>query len=229
MHDLKVITSDDGSSTIFNEDKNETYHSRHGAIQESMHVFIMNGLLQAFSGKQHLNILEVGLGTGLNALLTIQYLQNSNKSSPGKSINYVGIEPYPLHKDYIDKLNYCQQPDLSHLSKVFNSLHTSGSNLEITFLNNFTFRRDEVRLQEFETAHAFFDLVYFDAFSPAAEPDLWTDETFSKLRLLMRSGGILVTYCSKGDVRRSLQRNSFSTERLKGPPGKHEMLRATAI
>jgi tRNA U34 5-methylaminomethyl-2-thiouridine-forming methyltransferase MnmC len=219
----QVITTADGSSTVSIPEMNVTYHSTHGAIQESMHVFIHAGLNQALSRYSSISIFEMGFGTGLNALLTLMEAYSAKKS-----IHYTAIELYPLEPEQINTLNYCQQLDRKDLQPVFETLHTSAWEKEIPILENFTLFKSGTDLLKFETPRSgqLFHLIYFDAFAPTAQPELWTSAVFEKLFTLLSPGGLLVTYCSKGDVRRAMQSAGLRVEKLTGPPGKREMVRA---
>lgn len=227
MGEIRIELTEDGSATVYNEARKEHYHSVHGAVQESLHVFIEAGFKEAVNRKDHINILEVGFGTGLNALLTLMEYRNI-LALPGKtlSINYETLEPYPINAALVNQLNYCQHLQSEEFYSDFLSMHQEESGKSINFDYGFSFIRHQIPLQSFETDLKY-DLVYFDAFSPEAQPELWTMEVFNRLSKLMNKGAVLVTYCSKGVVRRNLQELGFRVERLKGPPGKHEMLRAT--
>ena len=198
----------DGSFTLFIPEVEETYHSTHGAVQESIHVFIENGLKAC--DKEVIRILEVGLGTGLNALLTLQHAT--------KKIEYCALEPYPLSKEILNELA------ASRTNQFEMKFHSSNSGELISIQENFSFVRMEVGLEEFQTEEKF-DVIYYDAFGPRVEPGLWTLERMQQCFNLLNEGGILVTYCAKGEVRRNLQAAGFVVERLAGPPGKREMLR----
>lgn len=224
MNHLKLKLTEDGSYTLFNESINEHFHSIHGAVQESNHVFIETGLKFITSKKSEINILEIGFGTGLNALLTL-----INQQKLGLHIEYTAIEPYPLPDTITQQLNYCTFLGFTNLQPMFEAMHSIKSGELINPERGFAFMKILTTFQEYNAENRKFDLVYFDAFSPEIAPDLWTTEIFKKLKSIMNSGGILVTYCSKGVIRRTMQSNHFTTERLAGPPGKREMLRATAI
>lgn len=234
MNEHSIIMTEDGSMTIFNKEKNEHFHSIHGAVQESIHVFINNGLKNITgNGKgtelpvPMLNILEIGFGTGLNALLTLmEFLSDGNKPL---SINYTGLEPNPIDLKVATQLNYCDHLNCESLHDAFIQMHKGEPGKMVSLVNGFTFTKEYVTFQQYLSNDQVFNLVYFDAFSPVTEPDLWTDAVFKKLFTIMNDGGVLVTYCSKGSVRRSMQQQSFKIERLPGPPGKHEMLRATKM
>jgi tRNA U34 5-methylaminomethyl-2-thiouridine-forming methyltransferase MnmC len=214
--ELKLITSDDGSHTLFVPELNENYHSTYGAATESMHVYIANGLNAI--GKTNITILEVGFGTGLNALLTLL-----NKGQ--KTIHYIAVEKFPLPMETWKELNHGKQfgPEAAAL---FSALHLANWNEQVSVAQNFTIHKINGDFRKI-TIPQNHDLVYFDAFGPEKQPDLWQLPVFEKVFNTMNNHGILVTYCAKGQVRRTLQQVGFTTERLPGPPRKREMLRAT--
>lgn len=219
----RVISTADGSSTVSIPEMNVTYHSTHGAIQESLHVFIQAGLNQTLSRLSAVSILEMGFGTGLNALLTLMEAEAAKKP-----VRYTAIELYPLEPEQIKMLNYCEQLDRNDLQESFESLHRSAWEKDISITENFTLFKSGTDLLKFEIPQHSqqFHLIYFDAFAPAAQPQLWTSNVFEKLYASLSPDGILVTYCSKGDVRRAMQGAGFRVEKLAGPPGKREMVRA---
>jgi tRNA U34 5-methylaminomethyl-2-thiouridine-forming methyltransferase MnmC len=210
----------DGSHTIAIPEMQVTYHSKHGAIQESMHVFIEAGLKPVLAqGHTGINLLEMGFGTGLNALLTAMY-------SPEKqTIQYVAIEAYPIEDSISGSLNYCELLNAPELEPVFRKMHAAAWSKPIAITPSFTLLKIQGRLQDYQPVQKF-NLVYFDAFAPNAQPELWTTEIFTRLYNTLEEEGILVTYCSKGDVRRALIAAGFTVEKIPGPPGKREMLRA---
>ncbi len=222
MDKTDIVITGDGSSTLFNKQHGEHYHSVHGAIQESKHVFIEAGLRYETSSDQ-LRILEIGFGTGLNCLLSLAETTITHRDT-----FYYAIEPFPVDGVDLNGLNYCQFTGLSGYVDEFRRMHllTKG---EIFLSPVFQLSRSELKLEETSLKTGYFNLVYFDAFSAETQPELWQPEIFSKIRAGMAVGGILVTYAAKGYVRRGLQVSGFATERLPGPPGKREMLRATAI
>jgi len=223
MNSPEIRMTEDGSNTIFNPDTGEHYHSIHGAIQESKHVFIEAGFNHLNADDSIIKILEVGFGTGLNCLLSLSAMVPLNRG-----IEYSAIEPFPLSRATVHELNYCRFDGLAEFAEEFQKMHRF---VEGTVQLNSGFQLTKVnhRLQDIILNPDFYHLVYFDAFSADAQPELWQPEIFIKIRASMVSGGILVTYAAKGSVRRALQQAGFSTERLPGPPGKREMLRATAI
>ena len=217
----------DGSHTIVIPELNVTYHSKHGAMQESMHVFIKEGLhylldRNLFNKDEVLNIFEVGFGTGLNAWLSLNEAVNHNQK-----IFYQTIEPYPLSIDEAEKLNYPLTLN-KDLHEYFFQLHACEWNKEILIHSLFSFEKINASLQNF-TTNKKFHLIYFDAFDPTAQPELWTENIFRKMFDILNFNGILVTYCSKGIVRRAMQAAGFNVEKLPGPKGKREIVRAEAL
>jgi tRNA U34 5-methylaminomethyl-2-thiouridine-forming methyltransferase MnmC len=217
----KIIYTKDGSHTVEIPGLKVTYHSIHGAIQESKHVFIEAGFKSlALPNTSRLSIFEMGFGTGLNALLTIieaEKLQNE--------IFYETVEQFPLDNIETRSLNYCKQLDRQDLQLAFELLHKCDWEKETNITSNFIFKKTKTDLLNFQTTRNF-NLIYFDAFAPNAQPALWTKDVFEKMFSILDPGGILVTYCSKGDVRRAMQAAGFTIEKLPGPPGKREMIRA---
>jgi len=221
--ELNIITTDDGSHSIFNSALNEHYHSTHGAIKESQHVFINAGLQKFLEQKpDQINILEVGLGTGLNVLLTLLYLQKNNIKIP---VNYFALEPYPLQKEITEQLNYKTILNYDRAETILRSIHECATNTPIELNSTLSFTRIENKLQQ-EIFATKFDLVYFDAFAPQVQPELWEKEIFEKLYANMNPQTILTTYCAKGEVKRNLKAAGFIVEGLPGPPGKREITRA---
>jgi tRNA U34 5-methylaminomethyl-2-thiouridine-forming methyltransferase MnmC len=212
-----IRITEDGSATIFIPELDEHYHSTHGAVQESKHVFIEMGL-KSFS-KKDIRIFEFGFGTGLNALLTLL-------DGIAKSITYHSMELYPIDWSVIEKLGYHMFLGLPATEiALFKKMHMEKSDIEFLIRPNFSFKKIKASIIDFTHTEKY-DLVYYDAFSPEVQPELWGEEIFLKLYNSMCTNGRLVTYCAKGEVRRRLQRVGFSVERLQGPPGKWEMLRA---
>lgn len=197
---------------------NEQYHSKHGAIQEAKHVFIKSGL-ELFSNT-NVNILEIGFGTGLNSFITLLEAPKLNLK-----VNYTGVEAYPVEKSEIEKLNYVEELSASKFQKEFDVLHTSNWEEEIKISEEFILKKEQKFFKEIDTKD-YFNLIYFDAFGARVQPELWTEEIFEKMYASLKEGGVLVTYSAKGSVRRAMQAVGFKVERLAGPPGKREMLRA---
>lgn len=215
----KIIITEDGSHSLQVPELQETYHSIHGAIQESQHVFIKNGL-QALRGN-NINIFEMGFGTGLNALLS--YLLCHSKQ---QSLSYTSIEKYPLSMEEAKQLNFPEQ--LEQNRSFFDRMHTAEWDSTSVIEPDFKLTKIKADLSGTELEGSY-DIIFFDAFSPDIQPNLWTIEVMSKMHKLLRSGGLFVTYSAKGQVRRNLQEVGFTVERLSGPPGKREMIRATKI
>lgn len=218
----ELIVTKDGSHTFYLPDLEERYHSIHGAIAEGQHVFIEKGLkYQLQNGYQKLAILEVGFGTGLNCLLSwIAF-----KEEASFELNYTGLEAFPLKVDEINKLNYSAQVNFNGADMFFSLLHDLEWNQHCLVEKGFEVEKVEIEVQNYKNEDNF-DLIYFDAFAPNAQAELWTETIFKLMYNLLKNKGVLVTYCAKGDVRRGLQSVGFVVERIDGPPGKREMLRA---
>ena len=214
-----IEISEDGSTTLRVLEWDEPYHSRHGAIQESRHVFLEHGLLQCDS--QDINILEMGFGTGLNALLTYIHAGQYNLK-----IRYLGLEAFPLEESEWKAMNYLQQLSAHTLQPIWKLMHTARVDQWISLSQNFQFCRADMDVRDFRSDPEF-HLIYFDAFGPRVQPELWSTSIFETMYRALIPGGTLVTYCSKGTVRRTMQEVGFHVEKLPGPPGKREMLRAT--
>jgi tRNA U34 5-methylaminomethyl-2-thiouridine-forming methyltransferase MnmC len=221
--ELKVITTSDGSHSLLNTRLQETYHSVHGAVQETMHVFIAHGLDYFIRKNQAsaLRLLEVGFGTGLNALLTVRYAL----SSP-VDFQYTSLEAFPIPEDTVQALNYPEIVEMPGVRSVFNRLHSSRWNEEEEILPNFKLHKIQSTLQNANLAEQQFDLVYFDAFAPSKQPELWELGILAKVAATMKDGAVFVTYCAKGQLKRDLKSLGLTVETLPGPPGKKEMVRA---
>ena len=219
---MKLLLTDDGSYTLMVEDLNETYHSRHGAIQESKHVFIKNGfrfILSKHSGKP-LRIFELGLGTGLNALLTL--LESQKLSVP---VEYTSIEPCPIPGSILEQLNYQEVIDLPTVKDLFHQIHSVKWD-KINLLNPlFKFRKIKSTIQDYHAEDGYFHLVYYDAFAPNKQPEMWHKDVLKKVYGLLSGESALVTYCAQGQVKRDLKASGFTVQSLQGPPGKKEMTR----
>jgi tRNA U34 5-methylaminomethyl-2-thiouridine-forming methyltransferase MnmC len=214
-----IIITSDGSASIELPEWKVTYHSRNGAISESLHVYIEAGFKYAAerNDQSGMKIFEMGFGTGLNALLTIIEAEKRDKK-----IHYRTIEKFPLPGEEAGKLNYTE---ILGQEELFRKLHTAEWEKDIPLTRNFTLRKeikDLIQMNEPVAA----DLIYYDAFAPSAQPELWTEEIFRKLFSMLSNGGILVTYCSKGDVRRAMKGAGFRVEKLLGPKWKREIVRA---
>lgn len=216
---IKIILSDDGSHTLFVEELNETYHSIRGAIAESQYVFIQNGL-EYFKAKDKLKIFEVGLGTGLNALLTL-IAANQFKVK----VEYHSLEAYPLHEEVTDLLNYDQLIDVQEARGVLKSLHALEWGKENRISEYFSFTKIHAQLFDFEFSSYDFDIIYYDAFAPSKQPDMWSVENFRKVTDALKPGGIIVSYCANGQFKRDLKSLGLQLDILPGPLGKKEMTR----
>ena len=218
---MQLIVTGDSSHTILNTDLNEAYHSTHGAIQESRHVFIDTGFRHVKATAETIKVLEIGFGTGLNALLTLVEAETL-----GKHVWYTAVEAFPLAEEVWSELNY--PPMLSSLdySNIFGKLHLAVWGKTEGISNFFRIHKIHIKLEDYSPEPGQFDLVYFDAFSPASQPELWTTGIFMKLFSAMKPGAVLTTYSVKGDVIRSLKAAGFTTEKIPGPPGKRQITRA---
>jgi len=216
----EIILTEDGSHSLLNTALNETYHSIHGALQESVHVFIRHGLdyfLQRHV-QQNISILEIGFGTGLNALLTLQKILNQ----PNK-VRYTSLEAFPIHQDIWSKLNYAES---LNMSEHFNRLHQAEWDIPVDVLPNFQLTKLHTTLQQVALSQQLFDIIYYDAFAPSKQPEMWTFELLEKVVNAMSPRGVFVTYCAKGQLKRDLKNLGLNVETLDGPPGKKEMVRA---
>ncbi|MBQ9100823.1 MAG: tRNA (5-methylaminomethyl-2-thiouridine)(34)-methyltransferase MnmD [Paludibacteraceae bacterium] len=212
---LEIQTTADGSTTIYLPNMDEHYHSVNGAIVESQHIYIGNGLL-AHKGKE-LSLLEIGFGTGLNAIQTLITCENQKIK-----MHYTTYEKYPLDQEITNQLNFNLE---EKYLEFYRQIHRAEWNRPIEITSQFTIQKIEADLTT-EKISGNFDVVYFDAFAPDKQPDLWNETLFKNIYDQMNLGGILVTYCAKGAVRRLLKSIGFTTYRLPGPPGKREILQA---
>lgn len=217
----KIITTGDGSKTIQIEDWNEQYHSIHGAVQEAYHVFIKHGL--SLFKDEPVSILEIGFGTGLNAIITAIEAPKSNLN-----IDYTGVEAYPVEAEEVAELNYIAQLNASNFEDVFNKMHNVKWEVKTDILPNFNLLKREQNFLDITDKEAY-NLIYFDAFGARVQPELWTENIFGIMYNALQTNGVLVTYAAKGSVRRAMLAVGFKVERLPGPPGKREMLRATKL
>ncbi|SFD13778.1 tRNA U34 5-methylaminomethyl-2-thiouridine-forming methyltransferase MnmC [Chitinophaga sp. CF118] len=210
----------DGSHTIVLPDMQVTYHSTYGALQESRHIFIQAGLKYVMP-KDSINVFEMGFGTGLNALLTVQESIQSRCH-----VYYQSVELYPLSMEDAEGLNYTTQ--LNDSSETFSLLHSSKWEEDIMINPLFTLHKSHDSITHL-SVNKHFHVIYYDAFAPDVQPELWEPVIFEKLYNWLHPGGVLVTYCSKGSVRRTMQSAGLKVEKLPGPPGKREILRAIKI
>ena len=216
----ELVKTDDGSDTLFVKELGEHYHSTFGAVQESRHIFIGAGLKNC--DKDPLIVFEVGFGTGLNAYLTLLDSVRTNQT-----ISYITIEKHPLSAEIWTNLNYPLLVSGGD-QELFSRIHEARWNEQVKITSNFSIHKISSDLTELEySTLPLFDLIYFDAFSPEKQPELWETSVFQRLSDQSAPGGMIVTYCAKGVVRRSLNEVGFITGRIPGPPGKREMLRGT--
>lgn len=218
----EIVVTKDGSHTVAIPEKGVTYHSVHGAVQESVHVFVEAGLRYAFERFKlpKTPVFEMGFGTGLNAFLTAV-----DATEKKRSVYYVAVETAPLTVEEASVLNY---PDTLGHNELFRQLHRCPWHEDVRLNDFFTVKKIQTDVAAFSLSRLF-NVIYYDAFAPLAQPELWAKEIFEKLFAMLNDGGVLVTYCSKGDVRRAMKAAGFAVTKLPGPPGKREMLRAEKV
>ena len=215
----EIIQTLDGSTTIHLKEWDECYHSKHGAIQEAQHVFIQNGL--SLFPNQSVSILEIGFGTGLNAFITFLEAKKLNQS-----INYVGVEAYPVAASEVLAMNYVDELNAFIQKNIFEQMHESKWDEKAVLNAEFELIKRKQFFDEIDDSEQF-DLIYFDAFGYRVQPELWSTAIFQKMYTALRPGGKLVTYAARGVVKRSMIAVGFTVEKLPGPPGKREMFRAS--
>ncbi|MFN0048979.1 MAG: tRNA (5-methylaminomethyl-2-thiouridine)(34)-methyltransferase MnmD [Cytophagales bacterium] len=222
--ELQIIPTADHSHTLFSPAYNETYHSKHGAVQESLHVFVKYGLLPLLETKVEITIFEMGLGTGLNAMFTLEHSQPA-----AVQIHYHGLEKHPIDISVVDRLNYTNNWDDLETKLIFKKLHNLPWNetAELTPFFNFTKLKNDIF--DFTSPDEQYDLIYHHAFTPVCQPELWESEILEKFYKMMKKGGVLVTYCAQGQFKRNLKDAGFLVESLPGPVGKREMTRAKKV
>ncbi|HTE34127.1 MAG TPA: tRNA (5-methylaminomethyl-2-thiouridine)(34)-methyltransferase MnmD [Chryseolinea sp.] len=220
MASLKIITTSDGSHSLLDEDLQETYHSVHGAIQESNHVFIQSGLQYLLDVKHShsATVLEIGFGTGLNAWLTMAFARAHEVS-----IRYVTIEAFPLDESIWSKLNYAEPP----MRGEFFRMHQADWEKDVELHPEFHLRKIHGKLEDISIDEAAYDVIFYDAFAPSKQAEMWSLPMLEKSVNGLKAGGVFVTYCAKGQLKRDLRSLNLSTATLPGPPGKKEMVRAT--
>jgi tRNA U34 5-methylaminomethyl-2-thiouridine-forming methyltransferase MnmC len=220
MSNLEIITTGDGSNSLLNKALNETYHSVHGALRESLHVFIEHGLefLSNEFNTKSVNIFEVGFGTGLNALLAVQSANAQNLQ-----VHYTSIEMFPLEADVWTNLNYTQTEEQKEL---FERLHQAKWEEDVLISDQFTLNKVQGNLQTTSLPSSNYNLIFFDAFAPSKQPEMWSLEVLGKIFNAMTQPGVFVTYCAKGQLKRDLKSLGLEVQTLDGPPGKKEMVRA---
>ncbi len=221
----EIITTQDGSKTIQIVEWNEQYHSKHGAIQEANYVYLEKGLRHYLTETQResiqeASILEIGFGTGLNAFLTLLQAEKFKTN-----IEYTGIEAYPISSEELKALNYIEELHVQDKSVLFDVLHSNSWEETHKISEYFNLRKEQRLFSEIKQVDAF-DIIYFDAFGPRVQPELWTEIIFEIMYKALRKNGVLVTYCAQGNARRAMLSVGFEVDKLKGPPGKRHMLRA---
>lgn len=222
--DRKLVDTDDGSHSIYLPALDEHYHSSYGAVRESRHVFIGNGYDVVVAGRKSvLRVLEIGFGTGLNALLTWE-----RACCASVTVIYTALEPFPVEEGTALQLNHATYVSTTAAREASTAMHRCPWGVNEAIGATFGLVKLKVCFEDFEAVGEY-DLVYHDAFSPIVQPELWTPAVFDKLFRCMSAGAVLVTYCAKGEVRRNLRSAGFSVERLAGPPGKREMTRARKL
>lgn len=216
---IKIISTEDGSHSLFDEELNETYHSTRGALGESTHVFIQEGLeyLLTKNKVEEVKILEVGLGTGLNAFLTAQFAKRN-----GQHAHFTSLEPFPIDKEIYSKLNYGISPEDK---KLLLSIHEKEWEVDVALSTHFILKKTTAKLESFQSSKSY-DLIYFDAFAPSKQAEVWEIENLKKCFKLLNVGGMLTTYCAQGQFKRNLVEVGFQLETLQGAMGKKEMVRA---
>jgi tRNA U34 5-methylaminomethyl-2-thiouridine-forming methyltransferase MnmC len=214
----EIIQTLDGSTTIQIKEWDECYHSKHGAIQEAQHVYIKNGL-SLFQNKP-ISILEIGFGTGLNAFIT--FLEGNKMN---QSIDYVGVEAYPISADELISMNYVEELKATDEKDIFEKMHQCNWEEKTFFGDVFSLTKRKQLFEEIDDLNRF-DLIYFDAFGYRVQPELWSTAIFKKMFDALKNNGLLVTYAARGVVKRSMIEVGFKVEKLEGPPGKREMFRA---
>lgn len=213
---IETLLSGDGSSTLFLPEINETYHSRNGAITESQYVYIDNGL--ANCPGPIVNILEFGFGTGLNALLSLR-----NAQKHGKTLAYTSVEKYPLPQDILRQINYGSKLNMDAAWMELQRLSWGEKQVWAALHTLFKFEGD---FRDIPFQPASFDLVYYDAFGPSKQAEVWQTDYLQVAFDALKTGGLLVTYCAQGQFKRNLKSLGFQVEAIKGPPGKLEMVLA---
>lgn len=218
----KIIITNDGSTTIHIPEWNEQYHSTHGAIQEAEHVYLKHGLAffcasKGYNKKDQISILEIGFGTGLNAFLTAIKAETLHLNC-----SYVGVEGFPISNEELEALNYTEALNNDTL---FKAIHDCNWENDCTISNHFILNKQQKQFSKITDKNKY-DIVYFDAFGPRVQSELWTEAVFKSMYNAMKPNGVLVTYCAQGHARRAMISVGFTVEKVEGPPGKRHMLRA---
>ncbi len=220
---IMIFETQDGSHSIFSDEYQVSYHSKYGAIQESEHVFINAGLRLKAIEQSDISILEIGMGTALNVYMT--YLEAKKRAL---KVNYTTIEAFPISIEQAKKLNYPTELNSSETSELFIEIHESNWNEPLTLEEDFELVKIQDKFENL-TYQNQFDIIYFDAFAPSFQPELWTIEILERMFNALKKNGILVTYCAQGQFKRNLKAVGFTVEGIPGPPGKREMTRANKI
>lgn len=224
MDHLSFTTTSDGSKTLYNEKVGENYHSRHGALQESKHVFLGSGLTHFLENKKEktVSVLEVGFGTGLNFLVSADYCSRNDIE-----LNYTGIEAFPLALELISQTGYNEYVS-KDLWDTFLQIYPQAFSQPCEINNQCTLQIIEEKLLDFNSNQQF-DVVYFDAFAAVHQAEMWNLESLSHVSKFIKTGGVFVTYAITGELKRTMKSLGFSIEKAPGAPGKREMLRATKL
>jgi tRNA U34 5-methylaminomethyl-2-thiouridine-forming methyltransferase MnmC len=223
--DIELRPTADGSFTFYRKDLDETYHSMHGALQEARHVFIQHGLRELLPSQSEIRILEIGLGTGLNALLTCLELTDFQPDNNSVSIHYDGLEAFPLPNEILAQIDYSIIIEDKRIAEWYETLHAAPFDETLQWTNAMRMHKMHNTLQDCVFEKSVYDLVYFDAFGPRAQEEMWHRDLLEKIHAAMKPNAILVTYCAKGSFKRDLKSLGFEVESLPGPPGKREMTR----
>jgi tRNA U34 5-methylaminomethyl-2-thiouridine-forming methyltransferase MnmC len=216
----EVISTADGSKTIYLPELNEYYHSSHGALQEAQHVFIRHGL--GLLTSDYITVFELGFGTGLNALLSYFSTEKRNQY-----VHYIGLEPFPPSPDELRQMEYAKHASDPHASEIYATMCQAPFNSPVSLSEHFVLEKVQKKLQEYDRECNSVDIVFYDAFGPRAQSEMWEIEMLKKCVNFLSPGGIFVTYCAKGQLKRDLKSLGMIVESLPGPPGKREMTRAT--
>lgn len=222
--EVEIILTADGSLSLFVPAMGEHYHSVNGAITESIHIFINAGLKYVMNDQNPVRILEIGFGTGLNAFLTWHEARAAKIN-----VHYTAIEKYPLKQEVYHQLNYPELLDYPSGKEYFRKMHELQWDAPYEVTDNFILHKINTNIGDYHPGENRFDLVYFDAFGPDFQPEMWSTDIFREMAYALKPGGVLVTYSTKGTVKRSLKEAGFSIEKLPGPPGKREFLRGTRL
>lgn len=218
----EIVPTADGSESLYLKELDEHYHSHHGALQESVHVYIKAGVEYILAnGFSDIKVFELGLGTCLNAFLTISYAEKNKIET-----SYYSIEKFPIEPSALKRMNYKTQPELKSIAPLCDAIVDAEWDKEVRISPNFKIYKCYDDFLTFQAPKGEFNVLYFDAFGYRAQSEMWSEEVFQKCFDLLMPGGVLVTYASKGLARRAMESVGFKVERIKGAPGKREMMRA---